>query len=78
MAHINPANAQILYDYLIAQQNELNIKESTKESIIKKIIWLSEFVGLKTFSEISKEDLLRYLNSIKKPISTDPTHNQRT
>jgi hypothetical protein len=44
MAQINPTNAAILYDYLVAQQNELNIKESTKESTIKRIIWLSTHI----------------------------------
>ena len=62
MAEVNPTNAAILCEYLMAQQNELNIKESTKESTIKRIIWLSAFLGHKTFSDITKEDILTYLN----------------
>jgi hypothetical protein len=41
MVQFNPTNAATLYDFLVAQQNELNIKESTKESTIKRITWLS-------------------------------------
>jgi len=63
MAQVNPTNAAILYDYLAAQQNELNIKESTKESTIKRIIWLSRYLNHKTFNEITKDDILAYLNS---------------
>jgi integrase len=75
MAQVNPTSATILYDYLVAQQNELNIKESTKESTIKKIIWFSAFLNHKTFNEITKDDVLAYFNSrIKKPATVDPTH----
>ncbi len=74
MAQANPHNGVILYDFLITQQNELNIKESTKENILKKIVWLSVFLNHKTFHEITKEDILGYLNSIRKPVSGDPTH----
>jgi hypothetical protein len=56
MAQVNPTNAAILYEYLVAQQNELNIKESTKESTIKRIIWLSAYLNHKTFYEITKDD----------------------
>ncbi len=75
MAQVNTTNAAILYDYLVAQQNELNIKESTKENIIKRIIWLSAFLNHKTFSEITKDDILSYLNTrVKKHASIDATH----
>ncbi|MGB6673495.1 MAG: hypothetical protein WBE34_13770, partial [Candidatus Nitrosopolaris sp.] len=75
LAQVNPTNAPILYDYLMAQQNELNIKESTKESTIKRIIWLSAYLDHKTFSEITKDDILSYLTSkVNKPASGDSTH----
>jgi hypothetical protein len=72
MAQVNPTNAAILCDYLVAEQNELNIKESTKESTIKRIIWFSAFVNHKTFNEITKDDIL--YSRIKKPASANPTH----
>jgi hypothetical protein len=75
MVQFNPTNAATLYDFLMAQQNELNIKESTKESTIKRIIWLSTDLNHKTFNEITKDDILAYLNSrVKKPASVDQTH----
>jgi hypothetical protein len=60
MIQVNPTNAAILYDFLVAQQNELNIKESTKESTIKRIIWLSANLNHKTFNEITKDDIQNY------------------
>ncbi|HYZ58791.1 MAG TPA: site-specific integrase [Nitrososphaeraceae archaeon] len=74
MARANPRNATILHDYVIAQKNEQNIKESTIEGIIKKLVWLSTYLGDKSYDQMTKDDLLNYLNSIKKPSEEDPTH----
>src|SRR5918996_866197 len=50
---INSDNVKIICDYIIAEQNELNIKESTKETKIKKLVHLSRFFyHKKTFFEI--------------------------
>jgi hypothetical protein len=66
MAQSNPTNAAILHDYVVAQQNELNMK---------RIVWLSEFLAHKTFYEITKYDILSYFNSkVRKPEPADPTH----
>jgi protoheme ferro-lyase len=67
MARANLQNALIVYNYIVAQKNEQNIKESTVEGIIKKLAWLSSYLDHKSFSEMTKEDILEYLNSIKKP-----------
>ena len=39
----NFENASIICDYIIAEETEINIKNSTKESRIKVITWLSNF-----------------------------------
>jgi hypothetical protein len=40
---INPENIKILYDYIVAEQNEINIKESPKETKINKLVHLSRY-----------------------------------
>ncbi|MGH9952752.1 MAG: tyrosine-type recombinase/integrase [Nitrososphaeraceae archaeon] len=74
MARTNPHNALTVFNYIVAQKNEQNIKESTVEGIIKKLVWLSSNLDHKSFSNMTKEDILGYLNSIKKPPELDPTH----
>jgi integrase len=74
MARANPDNASIVYNYIVAEKNEQNIKESTVEGIIKKLVWLSSFLDHKPFSKMTKEDILMYLNTTKKPPELDPTH----
>lgn len=71
----NPINVEIICNYIIAEQNEINMKESTKETKIKRIIHLSKFFSnKKSFYDMTKENILDYLNNLKKPSSIDPTH----
>jgi integrase len=74
LAKKDPENTNILCDYIIAEQNEINIKESTKEWKIKNLISLLKFVNNKNFKEITKQDILDFLNNKRKPESIDPTH----
>jgi integrase len=69
----NPESANIICEYIIAEQNEMNIKESTKEGKIKVLIWLSNYVN-KPFGKMTKQDILNYLNCLRRPLSEDPTH----
>jgi hypothetical protein len=62
----NPIILEIICNYIIAEQNEINIKESTKETKIKRIIHLSKFFdNKKSFYDMAKEDILDYLNNLK-------------
>lgn len=64
-----------LCDYIIAEQNEIDIKDSTKETKIKRIAHLSRyFEHQKLFGDITKDDILTYLNSLRKSSNIDPTH----
>jgi len=38
MANANPDNASMVYDYISAEQTEINIKESTKGDKIKNSV----------------------------------------
>jgi hypothetical protein len=71
----NISNGKIIHDYIIAKEAEINIQESTKGDKIKKLCLLSRFLQhKKCFSEMTKNDILSYLNGLRKPVSDDPTH----
>jgi hypothetical protein len=71
----NISNGKIIHNYIIAEETEINIQESTKGDKIKKLCSLSRFFQhQKCFSEMTKTDILSYLNSLRKPVSDDPTH----
>src|SRR5688500_15709983 len=58
----NSENANIICNFIISEQNEINIKESTKEWKIKILVLLSKYLNNKSFKIIVKEDILDYLN----------------
>ena len=71
----NSENAKIICEHIIVEQNEFNIKESTKEDKIKRLFQLSRFFNhSKSFFEMTKEDILYFLNTLRKPSHLDPTH----
>ena len=65
-------NAATICDYIIAEQTEINIKQSTKEGKIKILIWLSNFHSGKSFKEMTKVDIIGYLATLRKPFDKDP------
>jgi integrase len=70
----NIQNTRIICNYIIAEQTEINIKDSTKEGKIKILVWLSNhFQDQKSFKDMTKEDILEYLNNRRKSVSEDPS-----
>ncbi len=74
LLEISPSNTEIICKYIIAEQNEINIKESTKEGKIKTLIELVKFLDFKDISEITKEDIFSYLNRFRKSDDDDADH----
>ncbi|MDQ3967157.1 MAG: hypothetical protein M3275_02030 [Thermoproteota archaeon] len=72
LARKSTRNAATICDHILAEQTELNIKTSTAESKVKSLLWLSKFLNDKPFEEMTKQDILSYLNSLRKPTSVDP------
>jgi hypothetical protein len=73
MAEANPENGAILCDYIFAELTERNIADSTREWRIKVLTWLSKFFEhKKSFKSLGKQDILQYLNTLRKPASAEP------
>jgi site-specific recombinase XerD len=74
MASTNIQNANILYDFIITEQTHTNVKLSTMLSYIKVICLFNRYLSYKNFINITKNDILDYLNSLKRSEPDDPTH----
>lgn len=74
MLSANPSNAMLLYNFLLVEQIERNVKLSTKTTHIKVIYLFNRFLHFKDFGEITKHDILNHLNSPKKSDTDDPSH----
>jgi hypothetical protein len=66
-------NAATICDHIIVEQTEQNIRSSTAESKVKSMLWLSKYLNDKPLEEMTKQDILSYLNSLRQPTSTDPS-----
>ncbi|MGD9533895.1 MAG: hypothetical protein AB7V56_09025 [Candidatus Nitrosocosmicus sp.] len=74
LAHENIENTNTICDYIVAEETEINIKNSTKEGRIKVLVWLSNYhQNKKSFKGLTKEDVLGFLNNSRKPIIEDRT-----
>jgi hypothetical protein len=74
MALANPENAKIVCEFLTAEHNEYNIKLSSRLTKIKIIYLFNKYLGFKPFQQITKQDILEYLGTLRKTESQDNTH----
>ena len=58
MASANLQNANILYDFIITEQNHTNVKLSTRLSYIKVICLFNRYLSYRDFFKITKNDIL--------------------
>jgi hypothetical protein len=68
-------NALTLSDYIIAMKRELNPRASYKKTTIHLIAKLSNTIGItKKFIDMTRNDILYYLDKGRKPENEDPLH----
>jgi integrase len=72
LASTNPENCLTICKYILSEMTEMNIKQSTKEGKIKVLIWLSTSLPQISFGIMTKQDLLSYLDALRRPLSEDP------
>jgi integrase len=72
LASTSQENCLIVSEYISAEITEMNIKQSTREGKIKVLIWLSSFLHHIPFHQMTKQDILSYLDSLRRPLSEDP------
>lgn len=70
----SPENAKSICDFIVSERNEINIKDSTAEWHIKVLGQILRFHNFKDFKSITKEDILGFLNSLRKSAEEDPTN----
>jgi integrase len=74
LTKITRQNCAIIIDYILAFQTEVNPSQRYRLDTIFKLKQLAEFHNPKSFRDMSRQDIIEYLDSIRKPESVDPYH----
>jgi hypothetical protein len=74
ISKLTQENADVLCDYILAEQTAFNISESTKESKITRLAWLALHCKNKPYTEMRAADIQSYLDSGRKSDEDDPLH----
>jgi len=67
-------NALTIVNYVLTQKTEVNIADTYRLNIISTLIVLSKFLNHKPFKDMTEDDILLYLDSLRKPEASDPLH----
>ena len=72
---LSKENALTICEYIIAMKREVNPRLSYKKYTIEFLAELSKAVGIeKKFIDMTRDDVLYYLDSCRKPENEDPLH----
>jgi integrase len=72
---LSEENALTVSDYIIVMKREINPRINYKRSTMQIIAELSKTIGIeKKFIDMTRDDLLSYLDKCRKPENKDPLH----
>lgn len=75
IASANKQNAITITKFIMSMRIEINLSDYYRRDIIVILTRFSMFFGnQKSFTSITRQDILRYLDSFRKPESIDPSH----
>jgi hypothetical protein len=73
---VSRTNTTIIIDYIQAYTLETNPKNESKQVAILTLEQLSEFhKNVKSFRDMTREDILAFLNRLRKSDEKDPLHH---
>jgi integrase len=68
-------NALTIIDYVLAMKNEINLSDGYRRLNIYVLYSISKFfANKKSYREITRDDVLQYLDSLRKSEASDPLH----
>ena len=67
-------NAEVICNYLISMRTEINPSDNYRRDSIKMPYLLSKYLENKPFDEMTRKDIIDFLDSFRKPEAIDPLH----
>jgi integrase/recombinase XerD len=71
---ISTENATKIAKYIISQKTEVNLSDNYRKSVVTCLITLSRYFTNKSFSQLTRSDIINYLDSLRKSEDIDPVH----
>lgn len=71
---ISKSNASIIVDYIISMQTEINLSDHYKKHIIMLLCKFSQHNNDKLFEQITRHEVIAFLDCLRKPETVDPLH----
>jgi integrase len=74
LTKISRKNCIIIINYILAMQTEVNPSERYRIDTIFKLKQLAEFHNPKSFKDMTRRDIVDFLDRLRKPEQVDPLH----
>ncbi len=74
MLSVNRENALTICDYILCLKSEINLSNNYRRDFIELLYKFSTVFNNKSFKEITRGDVLYFLDSFRKIDSVDPLH----
>jgi integrase/recombinase XerD len=75
LTKISRENCSVIINYILAMQTETNTSQHYRVGTISTLKQLAEFHNNKAFKDMTtRQDILAFLDRLRKPESVDPTH----
>jgi hypothetical protein len=71
---ISTENATKIAKNIISQKTEVNLSDNYRKSVVTCLITLSRYFTNKSFSQLTRSDIINYLDSLRKSEDIDPVH----
>lgn len=74
LKRVSKTNAVIIADYITSMQTEMNPSDDYKKAIIMLLCKFSQFHKDKTFKQMTRQNLISFLDRLRKSETVDPLH----
>jgi hypothetical protein len=71
---ISTENAVTIIEFIKCQKTEINLSDTYKSLVITSLITLIRYFKNKNFKQLTRVDIINYLDSLRKSEEVDPIH----
>jgi integrase len=67
-------NAIIIIEFIKSQKTEINLSDNYKNLLIKSLVSIAKYFKNKKFKQLTRTDIINFLDSLRKSEEADPQH----